>query len=46
MSPEKTRIAKWAKRRSAPEWWTANTNTDIQSRIPSIIPSTIHVATV
>jgi hypothetical protein len=24
MSPEKTRIAKWAKRRSAPAWWTAN----------------------
>ena len=42
MSPEKTRIAKWAKRRSPPAWWTANPN--IASHIPSIIPSTIPVA--
>jgi hypothetical protein len=26
MSPEKTRIAKWAKRRSAPSWWMANSS--------------------
>ena len=46
MSPEKTRIAKWAKRRSAPAWWTANPNiaSHIPSIVPSIIPSTIPVA--
>jgi Pyrimidine dimer DNA glycosylase len=27
MSPEKTRIAKWAKRRSAPYWWVAHSAT-------------------
>ena len=39
MSPEKTRIAKWAKRRSAPAWWTANPN--IASHIPSTIPAAV-----
>ena len=33
MSPEKTRIAKWAKRRSAPAWWATN---------PNIAPITAH----
>ena len=39
MSPEKTRIAKWAKRRSAPAWWAANPN------IAPITPITAHSIT-
>ena len=36
MSPEKTRIAKWAKRRSAPAWWATNPNI-----APNIAPSIV-----